>query len=99
MYLSKRMAYFKKNAFKKLRPFEVFFFFIFFSFLLVILFIYISNVILLSSFTSRSPLSPSPSPAFMRMLPHFPTHSCLSGLVFHYPGSSSLHRNKGLPSQ
>ena len=38
-------------------------------------------------------------PASMRVLPHQPTHSCLSALAFPYPGSSSLHRTKELPSQ
>jgi hypothetical protein len=35
----------------------------------------------------------------MRVLPHPYSHSCLRGLVFPYPGSSSLHWTKGLPSQ
>ena len=40
-----------------------------------------------------------PNPASIRVLPHLPTHSCLSTIAFPYPGSSSLHRTKGLPSQ
>ena len=44
------------------------------------------------------PSSLSPLPASMRVLPHPPTHSCLSTLSFPYAGSSSLHRTKGLPS-
>jgi hypothetical protein len=43
--------------------------------------------------------SHSPSPASMRVLPHLLPHSCLSALAFPYPGSSSLHRSKGLPFQ
>ena len=57
---------------------------------------------MLSPFLVSPPQAPHsllPSPASMRVLPHVPTHSCLSGLVFPYPGSSSLHRTKGLPSQ
>ena len=38
-----------------------------------------------------SPLAPLPSPASMRVLPHLPTHSCLSSMTFPYTGSSSLH--------
>ena len=38
-------------------------------------------------------------PASMRVPPHLPTHSCLCTLAFHYPGSSSFHRIKGLPFQ
>jgi hypothetical protein len=49
----------------------------------------------LSSFPSTS----LPPPASMRVLPHPPTYSCLSTLAFPYPGSSSLHRTKGIPSQ
>ena len=37
------------------------------------------------------------APVSMRVLPHQPTHSCLSALAFPYLGS--LHRTKGLPSQ
>lgn len=33
------------------------------------------------------------------MLSHLPTHSCLSALALPYPGSSRLHRTKGLPFQ
>ena len=57
--------------------------------LLVILFIYISNVILLPSFPSTSPLSLPPSPCLYEGAPNPPT--CLSGLEFPYPESSSLH--------
>jgi hypothetical protein len=45
------------------------------------------------------PLFPPHMTASMRVLPHLPTHSHLSALAFPYPGSSSLHRTKGLPSQ
>ena len=69
------------------------------SFLLVILFIYISNVIPFLSIHSTSPHLLLPPPAFMRVLPHPPTYSCLSDLTFPYPESSSLQRTKGLPSQ
>jgi hypothetical protein len=34
----------------------------------------------------------------MRLLSYLPTHSCLSSLVFPYPGTSILHRTKWLPS-
>ena len=37
------------------------------------------------------------SPAFMRVLPYPPTHSCLTALVFTYTGVLNLHRTKGLP--
>jgi hypothetical protein len=58
-------------------------------------FIYLHlNVIPLPSFPSTSPLPPH----LYKGAPP-PTHSCLSSLAFPYPGSSSLHRNKGLPSQ
>ena len=40
-----------------------------------------------------------PPTASIRVLPYPPTHSCLSSLAFPYPGSSSLHWTKGLPSQ
>ena len=40
-----------------------------------------------------------PPPAFMRVFPYLPINFCLSALVFPYPGSSSLHKTKGLPSQ
>lgn len=69
------------------------------SFLLVILFIYISNVISHPSFPSTNPLLPSPPTASMRVLSHLPTHLWISALAFPYPGSSNLHRTKGLPSQ
>ena len=41
----------------------------------------------------------SPFPLPLWVLPNLPTHSCLSALAFAYPGSSSLHKAKGLPSQ
>ena len=41
------------------------------------------------------PLSPFAS---MRVLPHQPTHSCLTTLASPYTEVSSLHRTKGLPS-
>jgi len=60
----------------------------------------------LLTFKMLPPFQVSPSqipdpllPASMRVIPHPPTHSCLSDLAFLYPGSSSLHRTKGLPSQ
>jgi hypothetical protein len=68
-------------------------------FLLVILFIYISNVISHPSFPSTNPLLPSPPTASMRVLSHLPTHLWISALAFPYPGSSNLHRTKGLPSK
>ena len=72
---------------------------IFFNFVLVILFIYISSVIPPFQFPLHKPPSPPPSPASMRVLPHPPTHFCLSSLAFPYAGVSKLHRTKGLPSQ
>ena len=54
---------------------------------------------MLSPFPVSPPQVPYPllpPSASMRVLPHLPTHSCLSSLVFTYPGSSSLHRNKRL---
>jgi hypothetical protein len=69
-----------------------------FFFLMDILFIYISNVILLPSFPSANSLSHSPlNSAFMRVLPYL-THSCLTTQAFPITGASSLHRTKGLPS-
>jgi hypothetical protein len=50
-----------------------------------------------SQFPLHYPLIPPP--ASMRVLPHPHSHSYLRGLAFLYPGSSSLHRTKGLPSQ
>jgi hypothetical protein len=67
----------------------------FFLFLLFILFIYITNAIPLPSFPSTNPLV---LPCLYEGAPHLPTFSCLSALAFPYPGSSSLHRTKGLPS-
>ena len=55
-----------------------------------------------SPFPVSSPQTPDPLlplSASMRVLPYLPTHSCLSDLAFPYPGSLSLHRTKGLPSQ
>ena len=46
----------------------------------------------------QTPNSIPPYPASMRVLPHPPTHSCLTALAFLYTGASSLHRTKGLPS-
>jgi hypothetical protein len=63
-----------------------------------ILFFYISNVIPLPSFPSTNPHPVPPPPASVRVLPHPPTHFCLSSLAFLYPGSSSLHRTNGLSS-
>ena len=37
-------------------------------------------------------------PASVRVLPHPPTHFCLTALAFPYAGASSLHRTKGLSS-
>jgi hypothetical protein len=75
------------------------FHFFHFSFL-VILFIYISTVSPLFTLSSTSPLFCPPLPcASMRVHFHTPNHSCFSALVFPYPGSSSLYRTKGLPSQ
>jgi hypothetical protein len=71
----------------------------YFSFLLVISFIYISNVIPLPRFPSTNPISPTPYPDSMRVLPHPPTHFCLSALAFPYPGSFSFHMTKWFPSQ
>jgi hypothetical protein len=34
----------------------------------------------------------------MRVLPHPPTHSCVTALAFLYTGASSFHRTTGLPS-
>ena len=36
-----------------------------------------------------------PPSASMRVLPHLPTHSCLSSLAFPYPHSSSHQKTKG----
>jgi hypothetical protein len=66
---------------------------------LVILFIYISNVILLHSFPSTSSLPLLPPPDSMSELLYLPTYSCLSNLAFPYSGSSSFHGTKGFPSQ
>ena len=46
---------------------------------------------------SPFPVSPleTPYPASMRVLPHPPTHSHLTGLAFLYTEASSLHRNRG----
>ena len=67
-----------------------------FNFLLVILFIYISNVILLPVSPKRSP-TPPPFPDFTRVLPHSTAHSLPTALSFPCAGVSSLHRTKGFP--
>ena len=55
---------------------------------------------------SPFPVSPTQAPSLflptsvcMRVLPDLATHSCVNLLAFPYPGSSSLHRIKGLSSQ
>lgn len=68
-----------------------------FLFLLIILFIYISDAILLSP--PQAPITSSPYTDSMMMLPHLPTHSLLSALAVPYPGLTSLQWTKGLPSQ
>ena len=73
-------------------PFTSFFFPFFYW-----VYFYISNVIPFLSFSSTNPLSPTP--ASKSVLPHLHTHFYLSALAFPYPGSLSLHRTKGLPSQ
>ena len=65
-------------------------------FLLDILFIYISVVIPLPSFSSTNPLSSLPTTASLRVLPHPHTHCHLTALAFSYTGASSLYRTKGL---
>jgi hypothetical protein len=67
-----------------------------FKFLLVILFIYISNGILLPSFPSKNPLSHLLTS--MKVLPQPPTHFCLTALAIPHAGASSHHRTKSLPS-
>jgi hypothetical protein len=52
----------------------------------------------LSQFPSANPSSLLLPPASMKMLPHPPTHSCLTTLASFYSGASSLDRVKGLPS-
>ena len=53
---------------------------------------------------SHFPVSPlqAPYPLFpplYRGLSHLLSHSCHSGLVFSYPGSSNIHRTKAFPFQ
>jgi hypothetical protein len=67
-------------------------------FKLDILFVYILNVIPFPGFPSASPRPIPPYPTSMSVLPHPPTHSHLTTLVFLYTGASSLHRTKGLLS-
>jgi hypothetical protein len=50
-----------------------------------------------SWFPLHKPLSPTAPLASKRVLPHWPTHSCLTALAFPYAGSLSLHRTKGRP--
>ena len=69
----------------------------FFSYWLFYLFTF-QMLFPLPTFPSTKLLVPPPSPASMRLLPYSATHSCLSSLAFPYPGSTSPHRNKGLPS-
>jgi hypothetical protein len=67
--------------------------------LFIIIIIYKSNVIPLPGFPSTNTLSQLPSPpSSMRVLPHLPTHSCLTTLGFPYTGALNLYRTKGLPS-
>ena len=68
-------------------------------FLLVILLIYISNVILLPSFTSAKPLSNTSPSASLREFSDPPTHSHHTVLAFPYAGASSLYGTKGLTSR
>jgi hypothetical protein len=63
-----------------------------------ILIFYISKVIPLPGFPSGNPISHTPSPAFMRVIPHPSTHTCLPALEFPYIGALSLQRTKGLSS-
>lgn len=42
--------------------------------------------------------SPLQIPHPLEVLPHLPTHSCLTALASHYTGASSLHITKGLLS-
>jgi hypothetical protein len=65
------------------------------SFVLVILFIYISNVILLPSFPLQNSY-PTPLCFYESAFPL--THPCLSAIAFPYAGSLSLHRIQGIPS-
>jgi hypothetical protein len=55
---------------------------------------------MLSSFLVSLLQTPYPIPlclAAMRLLPHSPSHSCLTSSISLYNGSSSLYRIKGLP--
>jgi hypothetical protein len=72
---------------------------IYVGFLLGVLFIYISNVISFPGFPSETPYAiPSPF-APMRVLPHLPTPSHLTTLIYHpiYSGASNLHRTNTYP--
>jgi hypothetical protein len=59
---------------------------------------YLFTFQVLSAFPSFPSTSPLP-PVSVRVLPHLPTHSCLSTLAFPYAGSWRLHSTKRLPSQ
>jgi hypothetical protein len=71
---------------------------VYFSFFTLILFIYISNVILLC-FPSTSPHPLLPVPCFYESASPPPIHFCLSVLAFPYSDSSGFHWTKGLLSQ
>jgi hypothetical protein len=47
----------------------------------------------------NSPIPSSLTPSSMRVPSHLPTDYCLRGPALSYPGSSSLHRTNGFPSQ
>jgi hypothetical protein len=66
---------------------------------LIILFIYLSKVIPLPGAPSTNPHPASLLPASMRVPPHLPIHSSLTGLVFPYAGASSLHKTSPLIHQ
>jgi len=67
-------------------------------FLLIIVFIYISNAILLPSYPSTNPHSISLPPSLLLLWECSPAHSCFTALASPYTGTSSLHRTQGLPS-
>ena len=73
------------------------FFYSFFYWLFYLLTFQMLSTIPVPHLQALYPLLP-PS-ASVRVLPHQPTNSCLNALAFPYPGASSLHRTKGLPSQ
>ena len=55
---------------------------------------------MLSHFPVSPPQAPYPLfPPLYRGLSHLLSHSCHSGLVFSYPGSSNIHRTKAFPFQ